>query len=574
MPIEISMGRRLTTLVLVAGLALAGAPAVATARPSAKPAVPVNQVLYVPQGSSMARVLSLASVPLGFHISAGQAISAAERTATMQTLHRREHPLQVFPYVWRAQHPYWYVIFQYRGRIVGSANVSPTGRVTGAWTGAQAMATFAHGGWSPALSGWMVLLAGALLFLLPFLDPRRLWRMAHLDALAILAFLVSWILLADAHLAPAVWAAYPPLIYLLVRLLRGGFSPRATAGRLAPLLSMRTLLIGLPLLLIGRIVLSLAAHQEIDVGYESVVGAYRVLHHLPLYYNDPNHGDTYWPLTYLAYVPFQLVFPWVNSLSNLHAADAAAIFFDLGTVAGLIVLGRQLRPGREGARMGLLLAWAWAACPFSTIGLIVHTNDGLVSMLTVFTLVALRSPMFSGGLLGLATAAKFSPAGLLPLIAMPRQRGLRGAVLCAGTFIAIVALAIFLWLPPGGLSYFWQRTIDFQIHRFDVFSPWALNAGLHPVQTVLEVFAVLLAAAVAFFPRERSLAQVCALAGAVTVAVQLPATHWYFYYIMWFLPFALVAFMAPLPEPEPVLERAEREWLIQPREPEPSLAGA
>jgi hypothetical protein len=568
------MGAKLTTLVLVAAMVLVGAPAAAAAEQS-KSSIPVNQLLYVPQGSAMAQVLSLRSVPLGFRTSAGQAIAAAEHTRTMQALHRRVHPLQVFPYVWRSQHPYWYVIFQYHNRIVASANVTSTGKVVGAWTGVQAMATFSHGGWSGALTGWMVLVPGALLFLLPFLDPRRLRRLAHLDALAILAFLVSWLLLANEHLTSAVWLAYPPLIYLLVRLLKSGFSHGASPGRLAPLLSMRTLLVGLPLILVGRIVLSLAAHQEIDVGYESVIGAYRVLHHLPLYYNDPNHGDTYWPVTYLAYVPFELVFPWVNSLSQLHAADAAAIFFDLGTIAGLVLLGRQLRHGSEGTRVGLVLAWAWAACPFTTIGLVAHTNDGLVSMLTVFALVAIRSPIFSGGLLGLATAAKVSPAGLLPLIAAPRQRGLKGAVLCTGTFIAIVAAAVLAWLPPRGLTYFWQRTISFQIHRFDVFSPWALHASLHPVQTVLEVFAVVLAGAVAFFPRERSLPQVCALAGAVTLAVQLPATHWYYYYIIWFLPFALVAFVArAAPASELAVEEARREWRIQPSEHEPAMAGA
>jgi len=523
----------------------------------------------------MAEVLSIYSVPIGFHSSAGQAIKAAERTRTMQALHRRVHPLQFIPYVWRSQHPYWYVIFEYHNRIVASANVSEAGKVMGVWTGVQAMATFSHGGWSWSDTSWLVLLPGSLLFLLPFFDPKRLWRMAHLDALAVLAFLISWIVLAQAHLEAAVWLAYPPLIYLMIRLAMIGFG-RSGSGRVAPLLSIRTLLIGLPLLLGARIALSLAAHQEIDVGYESVIGAFRALHHLPLYYNDPNHGDTYGPLTYIAYVPFELIWPWVNSLSNLRAADAAAIFFDLGTVVGLIVLGRQLRPGSEGTRLGLVLAWAWAACPFSTIGLVVHTNDGLVAMLTVFTLVALRSPVFSGGLLGLATAAKFSPAGLLPLIAAPRQRGVKGAIVCVATFTAVVVSAIFIWLPPRGLSYFWQRTIGFQIHRFDVFSPWALHASLRPIQTALEVAAVLFALAVAFFPRKRSLVQACALAGAVTIAVQLPATHWFYYYIMWFLPFAVVGFvMAPAMARQPAEEPVEVDRLGEERAPgKPALAGA
>jgi len=223
-----------------------------------------------------------------------------------------------------------------------------------------------------------------------------------------------------------------------------------------------------------------------------------------------------------------------------------------------------------------VLAWAWAACPFSTIGLVVHTNDGLVAMLTVFTLVALRSPVFSGGLLGLATAAKFSPAGLLPLIAAPRQRGVKGAIVCVATFTAVVVSAIFIWLPPRGLSYFWQRTIGFQIHRFDVFSPWALHASLRPIQTALEVAAVLFALAVAFFPRKRSLVQACALAGAVTIAVQLPATHWFYYYIMWFLPFAVVGFvMAPAMARQPAEEPVEVDRLGEERAPgKPALAGA
>jgi hypothetical protein len=317
-------------------------------------------------------------------------------------------------------------------------------------------------------------------------------------------------------------------------------------------------------------VLSLAGHLQIDVGYQSVFGAFRILHHLPIYYSDPNHGDTYGPFTYLAYVPFELVFPWKNNLNTLHAADAAAIFFDLGTVGALILLGRRLRAGADGTRVGLVLAWAWAACPFTVIGLLLHTNDALISMLSVLALLLIASPALTGAVLGLACAAKFSPAGLLPLLAAPRQRGLKGAVVCVGAFVAVVAAAILTWLPRGGLHYVWQRTIGFQMTRPDVFSPWGLHPSLHLVQTALEVLAVVIAAAVAFYPRERSLMRVCALAGAVTIAIQLPATHWYYYYVMWFLPFALVALLVGhRPEPRPVADRADSEpWTAEVDRPE------
>jgi hypothetical protein len=543
--------RRTLTLLLTIALALAAAVPASADTPTR---IPLSKILFLQQGSALAEVESMDSVPLGWGSSARQAITAAEHNGTLIALHRRQHPLRVLPFVWRAQHPYWYVEFFYRGKIVADADVSPAGKVTGVWTGPQAWAPYAHGNQASILSTWMLLLPTSLLFLLPFFDPRRLRRLVHLDALAVLAFLVSYLLLDGAHLESAVWLAYPPLIYLLVRLLRVGFARgRRPAGRLAPLLSMRTLVIGLPLILIGRILVSLLAHQEIDVGYESVIGAYRLLHHLPLYYADPNHGDTYGPIAYLAYVPFELLFPWSNTLNSLHAADVAAIFFDLGTVLGLVLLGRRLRPGREGMRLGLVLGWAWAACPFTTIGLIVHTNDGLVAMLSVLALLVISSPVVTGAVLGLATAAKFSPAGLLPLMAAPRQRGLKGALICVGTFVAVVVAAVGAWLPPGGLSFFWHRTIGFQINRVDVFSPWALHPGLHPLQLVLEVGAVLLAGAVAFFPRQRSLPRVCALAAAVTLAIQLPATHWYYYYIMWFLPFALVAWFGWTPA-------ADRGW--------------
>lgn len=561
------MAPKRLVILLAAALAI-GLPAPASA------AGPASKALILEQGTAAAEVVSLDEVPLTFHSSAFQAMHAAEHTRTLQAIHRRLHPLKVTPYVWRSHDPHWYVVFSYQRKIVAAVNVSRSGKVLGVWTGRQAGAPYTFGDLPSILTTPLLLVPASLLFMLVFLDPRRLRGLMLVDGLAIVAFLGSYLLLADAALEPSVWVVYPPLIYLLLRLLWLGLGRGHRPARVAPLLSMPVLIAGLGLMLVARIVLSLLGHEEIDVGYESVVGAFRALHHLPLYYNDPFHGDTYGPVTYLAYVPFELIFPWKNPLSSLHAADAAAIVWDLGTVVGLVLLGRQLRPGREGKRLGLVLAWAWAACPFTIIALIVHTNDGLISMLTVFALLAIRSSAGTGALLGLATAAKFSPAALLPLVAGPRGRGVKGTLVSMGAFAAVVVVAVFAWLPPGGFSYFWQRTIGFQISRPDVFSPWALHPSLHPVQTLLEILVVILVAGVAFVPRDRSLARVCTLAGAVTIAIQLPATHWYYYYILWFLPFALVG-MLVAPQAggeersqdagvqEPIIEPARQPALIR-----------
>ncbi len=58
------------------------------------------------------------------------------------------------------------------------------------------------------------------------------------------------------------------------------------------------------------------------------------------------------------------------------------------------------------------------------------------------------------------------------------------------------------------------------------------------------VAVVALAIAVALYPRFKTPVQIAALAGAVTIAVQLAAGHWFYFYVVWFLPFALVASFA------------------------------
>jgi hypothetical protein len=69
---------------------------------------------------------------------------------------------------------------------------------------------------------------------------------------------------------------------------------------------------------------------------------------------------------------------------------------------------------------------------------------------------------------------------------------------------------------------------------------------------------VVLAVAVAFVPRRQAPRQVAALAAAILIAVELAMTHWFYLYVVWFLPLFMVAvFSAYRHEPEP--PPAERE---------------
>ena len=64
-----------------------------------------------------------------------------------------------------------------------------------------------------------------------------------------------------------------------------------------------------------------------------MVGADRIAHGEPIYDNFPDdvsEGDTYGPVNYYAYVPFERIWPWSGTWDDLPAAHGAAVFFDLG----------------------------------------------------------------------------------------------------------------------------------------------------------------------------------------------------------------------------------------------------
>jgi hypothetical protein len=488
-------------------------------------------------------------LPPGFRVDAAQAIAASEHNRQMLAIHARQHPLRVLPLVWLGRE--WLVDFYYHRQLVAQTNVSRSGRLTHVWIGPVARAEYAQGDFAVPFGRWWVLVPFSLLFLLPFLDLRRPLRAVHLDALAMLAFLGSYLLFDHADLEAGVWAVYPPLVYLLARMLwigaRRSRARQPASRSAAPLLSTPALAIGLGLIVAARVALSLLDRTVADVGYASVIGAHQIATGGPLYMQTAAHGDTYGPIAYLAYLPFELLFPWHGTWGYLASAHAASLCFDLVTIGALVALGRRLRGGRDGLRLGLALGWAWAACPFTLLALMMHTNDGLIAMLSVLSLLAFASPLGRGAVLGLAAAAKFSPAALLGLYAGGRRFGLRRALECVGAFSVVAVVSIVPYLPSGGLYEFYEQTIGFQLTRSDVFSPWALHPSLDPVKLALEVLAVALAALLLVFPRRRTLPQVAALGAALTIAVQLPAVHWFYYYIVWFAPFVLVALLAREP---------------------------
>jgi hypothetical protein len=529
--------RALPRLSLLAALAVLAALLFAAALPASAAA------------ADLERPASQTEPPRFFERSALDAERIASRADRVQEA-RRDGPLDPTAYTKGVGR--WQVSFFRDGREVVQVQVDDrSGAVIEQWSGDQVAWTMARGypgAFGRKLNAPYVWIPLCVLFLAPFVDVRRPLRLLHLDLLVLLAFGVSHVFFNRGEIGVSAPLVYPVLLYLLARVLFAGFRPRRPPGRLVPHAPLTLLVVGLVFLTAFRIGLNIADSNVIDVGYAGVVGADRIVDGDSLYgrgfSDDVERGDTYGPVTYLLYVPFEQALPWSGHWDDLPAAHGAAISFDLLVLGGLLLLGRRLRPGREGTALGVALAYAWVAYPYTSFVLESNSNDSLVALACVGALLAASlardyaAGLWTGVATALGTAAKFVTLALAPLFAR-REPLVYGAAL----LLALVA-TVAPFVPDGGVRELYDRTIGYQAGRPSPFSIWGQVDSLDWLQTVLKVAAVGLALLVAFVPRRPDLRQTAALGAAVLIAVQLVATHWFYLYIVWFVPFVFVALFA------------------------------
>jgi Glycosyltransferase family 87 len=493
--------------------------------------------------------------PAGFRLSGRQAIAIANRASAVRDERTQSPGMRAVALERGAD---WQVNY-YVGRAAGRTEVAEaivddsSGALLGAWHDLQLSNPLARG-YSGAIAQkvnapyvWLPL---CLLFIAPFFDPRRPFRLLHLDLLVLLGLGVSLYFFNRADIRASVALTYPVLLYVFARMLWSGTRPRERPGPAVPLVSVRWLAIGAVALACARIGLNVVDSHVIDVGAAGVVGADRITHGHELYAGGfaPGvgiRGDVYGPFNYLAYVPFEAIFPWNGHWGDVPAAHAAAIVFDLLTAVGLLALGRRLRAGEGGRTLGVALAFAWLAYPFTLYTMNANANDSLIAALLVGAMLALTSAPARGVMVALGAAAKFGPAALAPLFATGTgERRWRSALIFGVAFVAVCALLVVPFLPDGGFREFYDRTLGYQASRSSPFSVWGLAPSLDFLRPVERVGAALFVVAVAFWPRRKTAPQIAALAAAVVIAVQLGATHWFYFYVVWFLPLVLAAAFA------------------------------
>ena len=415
--------------------------------------------------------------PRFFERSAEQVIGLAERGDEVVAEERRGGRLDPTAYIKGPGR--WQVSFFRDGDQLVQVQVDDrTGALLEQWTGDQVAWTMARGyegAFGRKLNAPYVWLPLCLLFIAPFVNLRRPFRLVHLDLLVLLAFGVSHVYFNRGEIETSVPLVYPVLGYLLLRTLVAGLRPRERPGPLIPHLPAKLLVVGLVFLLSFRVALNVVDSNVIDVGYAGVIGADRVVDGDQLYgegfSGDVERGDTYGPLSYLAYVPFEQALPWSGRWDDLPAAHGAAISFDLLVVAGLLLLGVRLRRGREGRLLGLALAYAWAAFPYTAFALETNSNDSLVALACVLAMLALTiSPARArlgaaarGIAVGMGAAAKFVPLALAPLFAFYPGRGRGRPVVFAVALTAVLAVSVIPFVPDGGLRELYDRTLGYQV---------------------------------------------------------------------------------------------------------------
>ena len=476
----------------------------------------------------------------------------------------------------------WEVAYFVDGEEVVLVIVDPgSGEVTESWTGYQVawkMARGYSGAFGHKLNAPYVFLPLCLLFLLGLVDWRRLRRVANLDLLVLLGFGVSHFFFNRGEIGVSVPLQYPVLLYLLGRALWIGFRGRGEGLR--PVWPVAWMLVAALFLMGFRVGLNVADSGAIDVGYASVVGADRITHGEPVYDNFPDdvsQGDTYGPVNYYAYVPFELIWPWSGSWDDLPAAHGAAVTFDIATFLLLILLGIRIRPGPAGRRLATTLAFGWAAFPYTAYALESNSNDTLVAMLLVGTLLLLARPVTRGAMLALATWAKFAPLLLVPMQSTynageasdegVRERKPRPLYTLIGrptlmfviAFAAVSAAAMLWPTIDSGLQTFYERTIAYQAGRDSPFSVWGQMPSLEPLRIAILVATAALSVFLAFRPRRKSLVQVTAFGAALLIALQLTMQHWFYLYIVWFYPLFLVMLAAVSSGTPTATQRVEQE---------------
>ena len=336
-----------------------------------------------------------------------------------------------------------------------------------------------------------------------------------------------------------------------------------------------------------RVGLNVRASNVIDVGYSGVIGADRIAHgqspygHFPVEDDRPKCGpadsdgevrdriqtngrcenanplgDTYGPVSYLAYLPGYAIFGWSGQWDSLPAvhSDVDPLRPARGRSASRSSAGASGASTRGGARVRV----GRVAVHAVRVELEHERRDrpGAAHL----GLPRADEPRRARRRGRASRAGRSSPrCSLLPLwLGYPEARRRDASLAVLGFALATALVFFVLFLEPSpwhAARVFYDRTVGYQIGRDSPFSLWDWRQyhakglpDLHLVQRALQVLLVAGALALAWVPAPSLAACAWPRSRApLLVGFELVLTHWFYLYLPWFFPFVALALVAPLP---------------------------
>lgn len=228
------------------------------------------------------------------------------------------------------------------------------------------------------------------------------------------------------------------------------------------------------------------------------------------------------------------------------AVASLAFVCHIGVVTGLILVAwrhfQDLAAGMAAATFYLMLPYTGQQ--FSQL------HHVLPMALFLGTLLAYRWPTVAGGILGIATAATYFPALVLPIwLSFYRERG-------AGRFLLAFLIGLSLGLLNIGLTLSVYDEFDQSLQaalESASWQPWKIPGttegfwtGVHwayriPVFLLFCCFVL----GTMFWPSPKNLAHVIALSSAVFIGLQLWGADQGGVYVLWYLPLLLLLIFRP-----------------------------
>ncbi|HLY48153.1 MAG TPA: glycosyltransferase 87 family protein [Solirubrobacteraceae bacterium] len=441
------------------------------------------------------------------------------------------------------------------GRMVATVTVGRTPR--GLFTDATDLAHEKYAYGSNIGNDPRVLAGLAVVFVL-MTAVWPLWRLRNLDAVVAAGTAASVILFNHWTLSRMVLVSYPAMIYLALRCAWQALAPPGSRLPATPLYEQLTRrwtpesrhrvlrLLAAALALITFMVGVTSLHV-VDVGYAVMEGATDLAHGVLPYGHIPDilHGDTYPLASYLLYLPFAALGPVYSAWDNADATLFLAVAAALVAAWGVWRLAGRLSCSTGGLRAAVALL----AFPPLLVTVSTGTTDVVLAAMLIAVLVLWHRPTWASATLSAAAWFKAAPALLLPLL-LVRLRG-RGLVRALAALLAVSLALLGVLVGVGGLGAPARMlsAIAFQFERSSPHTLWAF-VGAVPFQPLAEAMTLALVAGAAVkLRRDPRLAadrnRVAALFGAALLGVQIAASYWNYMYLIWALPFLVLALFPP-----------------------------